>query len=89
LHKGDIEWDEYIKLFPQSIASRQIFLLDIARVQSSCGMSVPYFSYGSDRNDLAKWSEKQKKEGIEKYWVKKNQQSIDGFDSEIVERSGI
>jgi hypothetical protein len=89
LHKGDVEWDEYIKLFPQSIASRQVFLLDIATVQSSCGMSVPYFSYESDRNDLAKWSEKQEKEGIEKYWVKKNQQSIDGFDSEIVERSGI
>jgi hypothetical protein len=89
LHKGDVEWDEYVKLFPKSIASRQIFLLDIAKVQSSCGMSVPYFSYESDREDLAKWSKKQEKEGIEQYWVKKNQQSIDGFDSEIVKRSGI
>ncbi len=89
LHKGDAQWNEYIELFPASVASRQVFLLDIAKVQVSCGMSVPYFSYESDRNDLAKWSEKQDKVGIEKYWVKKNQQSIDGFDSEIVERSGL
>ncbi|OUR84530.1 pyridoxamine 5'-phosphate oxidase [Colwellia psychrerythraea] len=89
LHKGDAQWRDYIKLFPESIASRQIFLLDITNVQASCGMSVPYFSYESDRNDLAKWSEKQDKAGIEKYWVKKNQQSIDGFETEIVERSDL
>lgn len=89
LHKGDAQWSEYIELFPNSVASRQIFLLDIKKVQSSCGMSVPYFSYESDRNDLAKWSDKKEKAGIEKYWLKKNQQSIDGFETEIVKRSGL
>ena len=54
LHQGDVEWDKYIDLFPTSVGSRQIFLLDIAMVQSSCGMSVPYFSYESDRDDLEK-----------------------------------
>ena len=58
-------------------------------VQSSCGMAVPYFNFEADRDDLAKSSEKQGKEGIEKYWVKKNQQSIDGFETEIVKRSAI
>ena len=87
LHKGDALWDEYIMLFPESIASRQIFLLDINKVQSSCGMSVPYFSYDEERNDLADWSNKLGKEGIEKYWEKKNQQSIDGFETEIIKRS--
>ena len=89
LHQQDKEWDEYSSRFPVSVASRQIFVLEINLVQSSCGMSVPYFSYDGDRDNLAKWSEKQGKEGIEKYWVKNNQKSIDGFETEIIERTGI
>ena len=67
LHQGDEQWHEYITLFPHSVASRQIFLLDIAMVQSSCGMSVPYYAYQTDREDLAKSAVKQGKSGIEKY----------------------
>ena len=89
LHNKDAEWKKYVSLFPGSVAARQIFILDINMVQSSCGMSVPYFSYEGDREDLAKWSEKQGTEGIEKYWLKKNQKSIDGFESEIASRSGL
>lgn len=89
LHQTDNKWDEYSSKFPISVAARQIFVLDISLVQSSCGMSVPYFSYDGDRDDLANWSKKQGREGIEKYWAKKNQKSIDGFESEIVERAGI
>ncbi|MGY3687339.1 pyridoxamine 5'-phosphate oxidase family protein [Vibrio coralliilyticus] len=89
LHNKDAEWQKYVSLFPESVAARQIFILDINMVQSSCGMSVPYFSYEGDREDLAKWSEKQGTEGIEKYWLKKNQKSIDGFESEIASRSGL
>ncbi len=54
-------------------------------VQSSCGMSVPYFDYNEDRELLAGCSERQGEEGIEAYWTKKNQKSIDGFESKIVE----
>lgn len=89
LHQKDKEWDGYNSQFPVSVAARQIFVLDISLVQSSCGMSVPYFSYDRDRDDLAEWSEKQGKDGIEKYWVKKNQKSIDGFKTEIIERTDI
>ncbi|CAA0103285.1 Uncharacterised protein [BD1-7 clade bacterium] len=89
LHEQDSAWPEYAGLFPASVASRQIFILDINMVQASCGMAVPYFNYVGDRDDLAKWSEKQGKSGIEKYWVKKNQKSIDGFETEILKRARI
>lgn len=89
LHRKDKEWHKYSALFPTSVADRQIFVLDINLVQSSCGMSVPYFTYEGDRDNLSEWSEKQGKEGIEKYWIKKNQTSIDGFKTEIIERTGI
>lgn len=89
LHITDVEWKSYISLFPESVASRQIFLLEIDLIQSSCGMSVPLFEYKADRNELAEWSKKQGKEGIEKYWVNKNQTSLDGFETEIVKRNDI
>ncbi|MGK4476247.1 pyridoxamine 5'-phosphate oxidase family protein [Aeromonas molluscorum] len=89
LHRGDLGWDEAMALFPPSVAARQIFLLDIDQVQSSCGMSVPLYGYQGDRMDLANWSERQGTQGIEAYWRKKNQRSLDGFDSEIVARSGL
>ncbi|RXJ74158.1 pyridoxamine 5'-phosphate oxidase [Veronia nyctiphanis] len=89
LHAKDQRWDEYAQLFPESVATRQVFILDIDMVQTSCGMSVPYFSYESDRDDLVRWSDKQSSEGIEKYWLKKNQKSIDGFETEIASRSGL
>lgn len=89
LHQNDEGWEKASALFPQNVGSRQIYILDICLVQASCGTSVPYFNYESDRNDLARWSENLGKVGIEKYWEKKNQHSIDGFETEIVERAGI
>ncbi|RKF21480.1 pyridoxamine 5'-phosphate oxidase family protein [Alginatibacterium sediminis] len=89
IHKADPEWDSYVGLFKPSVAARQIFILNIDFVLASCGMSVPNYQYLNDREDLSQWSERQGKSGIEKYWLKKNQQSIDGFETQIAVRSGI
>ncbi|MBE1275125.1 pyridoxamine 5'-phosphate oxidase family protein [Enterovibrio baiacu] len=89
LHRNDPEWEIFSALFPVNFASRQIFLLDIDLVQSSCGMSVPYYSYQGDRDDLDKWSDRQGEAGIERYWLKKNQTSLDGFESDIAKRTGL
>ena len=89
LHRGDPGWEAAMALFPASVAARQIFLLDIERVQTSCGMAVPLYDYQGDREALANWSTRQGKEGIEAYWRKKNQLSLDGFESEILTRSGL
>lgn len=89
VHRADPQWNRYIELFDPSVAARQIFVLDIDFVLASCGMSVPNYQYLDDRDDLSQWSERQGKAGIEKYWLKKNQQSIDGFESQIAVRSGI
>ena len=89
IYQTDSDWDEYAALFPKFTGTRQIFLLNIDRVQSSCGMSVPYFDYVEDRELLTDWADKRGKEGIEAYWVKKNQTSIDGFNTDIIERTGV
>ena len=89
LHHKDAQWSEFSALFPSNTGARQIFILDIDLVQASCGMSVPFFTYESDRDQLDKWADGQGEAGIEAYWLQKNQQSIDGFETEIAERSGL
>ena len=76
LHRNSRDWEDYHSKFPFSVAARQIFVLDISLVQSSCGMSVPFYHYEGDRDALSKWSEKQGPDGIRRYWAKKNQKSI-------------
>ena len=63
--------------------------MNIDVVQISCGMSVPLFDYVSDRDNLTKWAEKKGKDGIKKYWEEKNQKSLDGYDTKILELSGL
>ena len=47
--------------------------------------SAQYFEFKGERNDLNDWAEEQGKEGIKKYWTDKNQQSIDGLPTHILE----
>ena len=89
IHRADTQWADYIELFPEYVGTRQLYLLDIEIVQTSCGMSVPLFDYIGDRDSLSNWAEKRGKEGIEKYWEERNQKSLDGYDTNILKLSGI
>ena len=89
IHKTDQQWSEYIELFPASISARQLYVLDIELVQSSCGTVVPLFDYVADRTEMDDWIEKKGADGIEHYWLEKNQHSIDGFASNIKQLQGL
>ena len=82
-HKRDAEWQNYAELFPAQPGARQIFVVDLAMVQTSCGFAVPYFEFVSDRPTLEKWAENTGEAGIEAYWQKKNTKSLDGRDTGI------
>lgn len=84
VHPRDAQWDEYMKLFPESSGARQFFTMDIDLVQTSCGFAVPFYEFKEDREALVKWSGPKGNEGIEAYWEEKNQHSIDGFPTEIL-----
>jgi hypothetical protein len=84
IHKGDPEWKSLIVLFPERPGARQIFDVTINLVQTSCGMGVPYMSYLGDRELLTEWAVKKGEEGLQRYWVEKNQKSIDGIPTHIV-----
>jgi len=89
IHQADPLWQQYISLFPSSSGSRQIFELNIEMVQTSCGKSVPFMDFVEDRTTLLEGYEKEGREEIQNYWVKKNHISIDGITTNIAELSGV
>ncbi|MEM9648658.1 MAG: pyridoxamine 5'-phosphate oxidase family protein [Bacteroidota bacterium] len=77
---GDDTYGKLISLFPEIPGGRQLIDVRIDKVQTSCGMGVPLMNYSAQRQGLVDWATQQGEEGLKKYWKKKNQTSIDGFD---------
>jgi len=84
IKEGDANWEELIALFPETPGTRQIFDIHIESAQTSCGMSIPFFEYKGEREELNEWAAKKGKEGITEYWKEKNQTSIDGLPTHIL-----
>lgn len=74
-------WNKYEALFPSLPGTRQIFIVTVESVQTSCGMSLPFYEYKGERNQLNDWATEKGKDGIEQYWNDKNKTSIDGLDT--------
>ncbi|WP_373508630.1 pyridoxamine 5'-phosphate oxidase family protein [Thiocapsa sp.] len=87
VHPGDPDWANLLSLFKPLPGARQIFDLAVDLVQTSCGMGVPYFTYSGDREQLVDWALKKGDEGVRDYWEQKNQVSIDGIPTRIVEKN--
>lgn len=87
IHQNDLEWELLAQHFSLLPGTRQIFDLSVDLVQNSCGMSVPLYRYEGDREQLKDWAVKQGDAGIKKYWEKKNQHSIDGLATNIIEKN--
>jgi len=77
----DEQWEEYSKQFEILPGVRQIILMDIDSVQTSCGYGVPVFDFVRERDTLLKWSDKKGPEGLHEYRQKKNRTSIDGLNT--------
>lgn len=84
-HPADPEWEAYAALLPEFAGSRQLILLHIDLVQSSCGMGVPYMEYAGEREMLEPWAKTKGKEGLREYWEAKNRLSLDGRDTGLAE----
>lgn len=85
VHPRDAEWTSLLAYFDTlaDAGARQIFVLKISMVQTSCGMGVPLFDYRGQRTQLLDWAEKKGPEGIADYWDKKNRVSLDGRPTQI------
>ena len=69
----------------ETLGARQMIMLTVDSVQTSCGFNVPLFDYAGERNTLIRWAEKKGPDGLETYWREKNTQSIDGLPTGLLE----
>ncbi|MCW9013474.1 MAG: pyridoxamine 5'-phosphate oxidase family protein [Gammaproteobacteria bacterium] len=77
------EWQQLIDQFPPLPGPRQIIRVNVERVQTSCGYSVPFMEYRADRDRLLDLSIKKGEAGLKEYRKQKNSRSIDGLDIKL------
>lgn len=80
----DKEWDELYFLFEAMSGARQIMLLEIDSVQTSCGFGVPIYEFKQERDILRRQAEQKGEAGIVAYQQKHNVVSIDGLPTNLL-----
>jgi hypothetical protein len=85
VRRQDAEWGGLRRHFVPLPGERQLIVLDIESVQTSCGYAVPMYTYAGERDTLARWAEKKGTVGLLDYWREKNQVSIDGLTTGLLE----
>jgi Pyridoxamine 5'-phosphate oxidase len=83
---GDTEWPELTNHFKLQLATRQIIVADIHKVQTSCGFSVPLYEYVGERDHAEKWALNKGADGLENYKAEKNLISIDGLPTALFKK---
>lgn len=81
---GSEKWNELIPNFIRDFGERQIILLNIETLQTSCGFGVPIYELVEERNTLIDWAEGKDEEKLREYWRAKNLESIDGLPTNLL-----
>ena len=87
LHPRDAGFDVLNADFPPSDGARQIYDMTVSMMQASCGFAVPFFEHQGPRDVLKSWTEDKGPEGIATYWKERNQTTIDGLPTHILDGS--
>ncbi|WP_372663372.1 pyridoxamine 5'-phosphate oxidase family protein [Cohnella sp.] len=85
---GSSEWESLYPLFTPLPGARQIITIDVHKVQTSCGYSIPFMTYEDERETLQRWSVQKGEEGLKQYRQEKNSASIDGLPTPLGEMNG-
>jgi hypothetical protein len=81
----DPDWPALAGAFPPLPGVRQVVVVDVERVASTCGFGVPRLKYEGERDEMCEWAEKKGEEGLREYREKKNRVSIDGIPVRVPE----
>lgn len=82
--KSEPAWSDMISRFPPLPGARQIVVVEVQSVQTSCGFGVPYYEFKGERPALIDWALKKGEIGLEEYRRKYNRLSIDSLPSDTV-----
>ncbi len=77
------KWNDLSVHFDNYVGTRQIIVLHVESLQTSCGFGVPIYEFKEERTQLIEWAERKGDDGLNAYWQEKNQTSIDGLPTGI------
>jgi hypothetical protein len=80
---GDADWATLAPHFPTRVGVRQLIVVELTRVQTSCGFGVPVYGYAGERDQLIAWATEKGVDEVEAYQTEKNQASIDGLPTAL------
>lgn len=79
------EWAQLRPVFGAPLpGERQLILVDIQSVQTSCGFGVPLYNFAGERTMLREWAERKGDGGLRDYRATKNARSIDGLPTGLL-----
>jgi hypothetical protein len=81
----DEAWTPLHESFPSLPGERQIVLLHVESIMTTCGFAVPLFEYKGERDDLIEFACKMGDQKMDEYRHQKNQTSIDGLPTYLFE----
>lgn len=85
IHPRDKEWETISSFFDLLPGTRQIIILKIDSIQTSCGFAVPIYEFKEERQTLITWARNKGEKGIQEYWQAKNINSIDGLPTRLLQ----
>lgn len=80
---GTSEREDMAGHFELLPGARQIIAVALHAVKTSCGFSVPCFSYTGERDTLQKWATAKGEDGLAAYHREKNCTSMDGIPTPL------
>lgn len=80
---GDDRATELRQSFPELPGSRQLILIHLESLQTSCGFGVPLYDLVAERTILTDWATQKGNDGISEYRSQKNRTSIDGLPTHL------
>lgn len=76
-------WSELRPKFADVPGERQIVLLDIESIMTTCGYAVPMYEFKGQREMLPEFTNKMGDERMDAYRRERNQKSIDGLPTHL------
>lgn len=69
----------------EPVGARQVVMLAVDLVQTSCGFGVPHYDYAGERPSLVNWAAQKGEGELVAYRHEKNERSMDGLPTGLVE----
>ncbi len=75
----DADWTDLAADFEELPGTRAVIVLEIERIQTSCGYAVPLMEVVGERPTLEQWAARKEPGELDEYRMLKNTESIDGL----------